>query len=503
MVNYHYITMLFMGVNICVLIVLFSRYFELRKKQIPAVNYCLWLLAASMFFSIISTIALLLPEGQLLENMVAMLAASGVFVNTFFAVIAVNLVGHGRGLIFRFQKLLLLIPVLLLVLCATNHFHHLVIASVIKEPDGFLYSANYGVASVVMTIYSLGLILLAIIHVLRYGKLGMLRKPWIRWLLVIGTILPAFFLVLEECVPVLGELRITLFTTWISVAIICSVFFGYLFSARQKALDNIDDAYVVFDLNGYCVDLNKKGAEFFVRYAGTDNPLPMDLSRLIGTPNLLAKSEYEMSLPYDGGNKHFIVRSFPLSSGINQYCGNGYIIHEVTEFVQKMSQLRSIAVEDPLTKAKNRRFLASNADAFLQRAAHANKNVSALMCDIDHFKKVNDQYGHMVGDEILVGTFKIIQKNLRRDDFVIRYGGEEFLALCMGTDYAQAKSLAERIRVEVERKVFSTLKGAVKITISIGVYTKQASTGDQIGQYIKHADERMYDAKQSGRNMVR
>jgi diguanylate cyclase (GGDEF)-like protein len=125
------------------------------------------------------------------------------------------------------------------------------------------------------------------------------------------------------------------------------------------------------------------------------------------------------------------------------------------------------------------------------------------MFDIDYFKKVNDTYGHVAGDEILVKIYRVIQKNLRSGDFIVRYGGEEFLALCEGVDYERARAAAERIRNEVEKRGFMTSKGIINITISVGVYTKEASYGDDIGLYVAKADEQLYKAKKAGRNLVR
>ncbi|MDD3365537.1 MAG: GGDEF domain-containing protein, partial [Syntrophomonas sp.] len=120
-----------------------------------------------------------------------------------------------------------------------------------------------------------------------------------------------------------------------------------------------------------------------------------------------------------------------------------------------------------------------------------------LMLDIDHFKKVNDSYGHQTGDQVLRTVADIIKSNLREVDLVGRYGGEEFLVILPHTDRNSGFQVAERIRRQIEGKSFTA--NGLKITISIGVSQYRNS---EIGKFIELADELMYQAKTKGRNRV-
>jgi len=123
------------------------------------------------------------------------------------------------------------------------------------------------------------------------------------------------------------------------------------------------------------------------------------------------------------------------------------------------------------------------------------------MCDVDFFKKVNDEYGHDVGDEVLVGVAKILKENVPKSDVVARFGGEEFLILLVDIRKGEAERVAEKLRQKVEGTYFETKAGSLKKTISIGV-SEFPVDSKGIWQVIKFADVALYKAKQLGRNRV-
>jgi len=124
------------------------------------------------------------------------------------------------------------------------------------------------------------------------------------------------------------------------------------------------------------------------------------------------------------------------------------------------------------------------------------------MLDIDQFKKVNDTYGHLVGDQVLQAIAKRIEKNLRKPDFSGRYGGEEFVVLLPETGVVAAQQAAERIRITIAKKPIATTKGAVPVTISLGVASTQVNLDMQVEQILDMADQALFAAKKSGRNRV-
>lgn len=168
-----------------------------------------------------------------------------------------------------------------------------------------------------------------------------------------------------------------------------------------------------------------------------------------------------------------------------------------------VQQTIEMAVTDGLTGLNNRRYLDNHLTEVISKARGRQKPVSIVMCDIDHFKKVNDTHGHDVGDEVIREFARRIKKNIRNIDLACRYGGEEFVVVMPDTDVALARVVAERIRNEVALHPFIVEEGAkqLPITVSLGVscLEKETDTGDSL---IKRADNALYEAKRAGRNTV-
>ncbi|TAN33110.1 GGDEF domain-containing protein [bacterium] len=156
------------------------------------------------------------------------------------------------------------------------------------------------------------------------------------------------------------------------------------------------------------------------------------------------------------------------------------------------------ALTDELTKLPNRRHLAQRFLQEMQRARRHHSAIAFLMIDLDHFKQVNDTYGHLDGDAVLAALASILTGGARESDVCARYGGEEFAMILHETTEAGARTLAERIRAQVAA---ATLPGGLKLTISIGV----AATDEPalFTSLIERADQALYAAKQGGRNQVR
>lgn len=166
------------------------------------------------------------------------------------------------------------------------------------------------------------------------------------------------------------------------------------------------------------------------------------------------------------------------------------------------SKLEEMATEDQLTGLYNRRFLENSLEQIVAGIQHRGSQVGILMCDMDYFKEVNDNYGHDAGDAVLTQLAKILINTVRQSDMVIRFGGEEFLILLMDCEYDKASDMAERIREAVEKYKFQIHGHVIKKTISVGVSEFPAFESKGIWECIKHADVALYKAKDSGRNKV-
>ncbi|MBI1205723.1 MAG: PleD family two-component system response regulator [Azospirillum sp.] len=166
-------------------------------------------------------------------------------------------------------------------------------------------------------------------------------------------------------------------------------------------------------------------------------------------------------------------------------------------------QSLSLALTDPLTGMFNRRYVGAHLPRLLERAADSNKPVSILYFDIDHFKKINDTYGHAIGDEVLREVAARASRNLRNFDLVARYGGEEFVVIMPDTDRESALTVAERLRRRISGSLIkvSAAVGAVPVSVSIGV-ALGCRQGDNAGDLLDRADKAMLAAKRAGRNRV-
>jgi two-component system cell cycle response regulator len=162
-------------------------------------------------------------------------------------------------------------------------------------------------------------------------------------------------------------------------------------------------------------------------------------------------------------------------------------------------RLAEMATTDGLTTLPNRRTFDSELDRQVKSAERYRKPLSLIMCDIDHFKKVNDTHGHKTGDVVLQGFAQVLLACKRDLDVVARYGGEEFVILCEETDTAGAKLLAERIRKDLAARTFAAEQGPFHVTCSLGVATFPVHAADK-DRLVKTADALLYKAKQAGRN---
>ncbi len=175
---------------------------------------------------------------------------------------------------------------------------------------------------------------------------------------------------------------------------------------------------------------------------------------------------------------------------------------DISEQKKAEEQLRRQALYDVLTNLFNRRHLMDTLEAAVKGARRHGFPLTVCMCDLDHFKKVNDTYGHKAGDEVLAGFGKLIAQEIRAEDFAGRYGGEEFVAGLPYTPVAEARNVIERIRVQLAEQKFTGPEGQeFGITASFGL-AQLPDTPVTVAELLDLADRALYKAKQSGRNRV-
>jgi two-component system phosphate regulon sensor histidine kinase PhoR len=221
-----------------------------------------------------------------------------------------------------------------------------------------------------------------------------------------------------------------------------------------------------------------------------EHPL-LDLYRRVAAGELGPQSiEHERRV--DSGTRHYDMRIFrtgPAAISVE--------FADITERMRMQEELRQLSERDPLTSLYNRRKLYQLLSGELKRTRRHGHPLSLMLLDIDHFKRINDTFGHDIGDLVLAQAAQLISAMLRLTDILARYGGEEFVIACPETDMDGAAVLAEKLRSAIGDFRFPT---AGEVTISIGI--SLLKNGDDVNSLIKRADTALYVAKETGRNRV-
>lgn len=317
---------------------------------------------------------------------------------------------------------------------------------------------------------------------------------------------------------------------WLLVQIMIAAYRFYNAKLLQKYLDEKDEKAVEknvfrFLLSNILQAIMWTLASFFaVVYA----PQPYELVTFVMVVGVVTAALLVMSAIYKAYLIYFMLMMLP-QLGILYYYGEGqhmgllyftlaYIpsiiilskaLHEsrleaiiANDALQKnVNRLHELSITDTLTSLYNRRYFFEVAQNLLLVTQREESNISLLMLDIDHFKVINDTYGHQAGDFILVSISKEIKELMRESDIFARIGGEEFTILLHKTSRDGAKVIAEKIRKRVAEKNFVFKGNSIEVTISIGISSLDAKN-KYIDELYKEADKKLYEAKESGRNRV-
>ena len=211
----------------------------------------------------------------------------------------------------------------------------------------------------------------------------------------------------------------------------------------------------------------------------------------------------------DSATMYQNVTLFPLGTNaqgqVNRIC---MLVYDVTDQalgklrVERLNdELKHMSRVDGLTGLYNRRYWQERFDAIYKLSKRRETNVTAVMLDIDHFKKVNDTYGHQAGDKVIKTLAKLIQQCIRETDLAGRYGGEEFSLVLPDANAQQAMQVAERIRLAVQGTQVQHDEHTITFTVSLGL-APFCSDNPTARAWLEQADQALYDAKASGRNMA-
>ncbi len=180
----------------------------------------------------------------------------------------------------------------------------------------------------------------------------------------------------------------------------------------------------------------------------------------------------------------------------------GHQMAATLKHFQRFSSIKTIAIYDPLTNLYNRRYFEERLTGEAQRAFYGGSSLSLIMIDIDHFKKINDTFGHTEGDKVLQEIATLLKNSVRKKDTVARYGGEEFVIILPEAGLEEANMIAERIRKLVEKTLLTIGKVQINMTISLGISNFPIHRPKSKEELVRMADHALYEAKRAGRNRV-
>jgi diguanylate cyclase (GGDEF)-like protein len=180
----------------------------------------------------------------------------------------------------------------------------------------------------------------------------------------------------------------------------------------------------------------------------------------------------------------------------------GYQMAASLKHFQRFSSIRNIAIYDTLTNLYNRRYFEEKFEVEAQKSFYSGTSLSLVMVDIDHFKKVNDTFGHTEGDKVLLEIASLLKTSVRKKDTLARYGGEEFILILPEAGLEESSMIAERIRRLIENTPFEVGQARINLTVSLGISNLPSHRPKSKEELVKMADQALYDAKRGGRNRV-
>jgi len=322
-------------------------------------------------------------------------------------------------------------------------------------------------------------------------------------------------LIVAIIIPVAGSIiNVFRLTSWpldltpIVMSLTC-ILLGYSFFrqglyrivpvAREQIVESMSDGFILVDMQGRFVDSNSAAVNLFPLLRTTSSGTKIDeieeLAWLIGSEP--TQSEFSMLDTESNEPKHYRVSQTVICSQNQKIC-NCFMIFDITDAKQLLNEVSNLAERDSLTGLVHRGTFYDKGWHLLQNAGSA----CLFMMDLDYFKNVNDQYGHLKGDEVLKEAATTLSKCFRGSDLLARYGGEEFCVLLPSLDITNAFELAERVRKRIEACEFQSENNTFNVTVSIGIAKYDSAIHTSFEDLVSEADAALYSAKNAGRNIV-
>lgn len=487
--------------------------FALSQRQRDGARALGWLMLGVSGWCLLSGLGLLSPD----ETTAGLAVRTAYFFTATVPVLWIRFTCEYVKRQFQPDRLLLhllwVAPLISLTLAWTNDWHRLFWRQLdFSWTGGFLtWDATFGPGFWFHAIYGYGLILSGAFLIFRYAipSFTLYRLQTIA--LLTGCLAP--ILASLPAVFGLSELTLTPFGLVVSgISLLWAAVRTGLLDlrpiGRDLLIEQMQDGMIIVDEQGRVVDINPAARgllgydEKEILGAAGDEVL----RRLTGRDlhlNELNRLKFEIVRTCEGEKFYYSLSISPLYGSREEVIGRLIHLQDVTERVVLYQEVEVLANTDSLTGLVNRRRFFDLAQEFARRQGARKTPCAVILIDIDHFKLVNDRYGHLVGDQILPLVATRLMRQVRLGDIVARYGGEEFVIFLPNTCQAEAERVANRLCRAVAAEPFSLDTISVGLSISIGLVTTGVDGSLQLDDTIQQADEALYAAKRAGRNRVK
>lgn len=410
---------------------------------------------------------------------------------------------------------LLIIPFVTLIMVATNNLHHLHYRVIQIDPilgAPYVYQ-EIGIWYMIHGVFIFTCMFVAFLLLISRWKET--AKPYRPQLIALmcGQLVPmvtAFLYLIGATPPGIDPVPIILWLS--SLLYLWSISSSRLFTimpiAKDTIFNSINDGAIVLDESHRLIEFNQACKRMFPQLDKSMLGLHFDKVWLelsgeifpFKLENTVTNSQ-ELQLATNNSMRTYQIRSTPLEQAKNRK-GLLLIFTDITEIKRLQVKLEHQAYYDELTQIYNRRAFLYQGEQDFNAAKKVSLPFTIILMDIDYFKKVNDTYGHHVGDQLLIHVVKVCQTQLKEGQFFARYGGEEFVLALKGYTASDGEALGNLLRRTLENQPLITTEEVISVTLSFGVAEAMKEVEETLSQLLNKADKALYSAKQEGRNRV-
>ncbi len=497
---------------IAIVTLILAIYFTARHRSTRGVSALLWVMVVILGWVSFNTLELIAQSPYwtvFFARVEYVFIASAPVV---WLVFSAEYTGHGKWVDPKNLWFLMVVPTITIFIAWTNPWHNLLwrYKFFIPQDNLLTFRAQYGYWFWVNAFYSYALAAIGSFFIIRnyFYSIRLYRKQ--SFWMVVGALIPLLYNIVYvlKLVPGMQKDYSSLIFSFASLAYVVGISRYHLFDlvpiSRSLILDHIRDAVAVLDKEDRIIDLNMAAQKIFEVSLRESLGRPLSSFPTIWSqlaPVWMSENpEIEITQSKNDETRTFETKITRFSEKSVQAYKTLLIFHDVTERVALLRSVQELARTDPLSELFNRRHFFEQINKELERFRRYGTCFSLVMLDIDHFKSINDIYGHLVGDQVLIQVAEFCRQEMRTIDVLARYGGDEMIFLLPETGPQRAKEAAERLRKGVEKLEIRVNGDINSITISLGVTSLMPDEETSLETLLARVDRALYASKEQGRN---